>query len=561
MPPGRSRERREELVGPHAQLLADDRAPPPRRPASRAARADRPGSAGRSRDQLCDEPVPGGARQRPAQLLARGPSARAASGRRSPTRRTGRRDGTRGSSKRRAGSRRRLAERGRRCRPCPSRRRSGVDLATPSPQRASAGSRSSSVVVVTKACGSVRDAPDEVGPAGRDPAREKTSSRRRSGGRPSSAVRRSSSASLRARIAVRCWPRDAKEARSRLSSANARSSRWGPTSVVPFQSSFSAVSREPPGQRVAGVSPAVGAALLTYATSRRIPSSGAISAWAAASGAGELARAARWRASSDAPPRPRGASRPRRGSWSRARLLLADRPQERGCAAPARARRWRGRRRRPGSAAAASASRAARRSDGGPDDEQHLLGREDDTPQDAGQRRRSARHPVDADPLPSPGGPLADQRHVQRPAAGDAGRSRRPSTRAKGAVPADHLGVGPGPVRATRGRAGRCASRRLVLPAALGPQTRWGPGPNVAVERIVRAEPGEARARSSRVVPGRGARPPGSALGGRPDRHHDVRVVTSVGRPEDARRERPVQLDRRSGRRRRSGGRRPGTGR
>ena len=37
-----------------------------------------------------------------------------------------------------------------------------------------------------------------------------TSSRRRSGGRPSSAVTRSSSASLRARIAVRCWPREAK---------------------------------------------------------------------------------------------------------------------------------------------------------------------------------------------------------------------------------------------------------------------------------------------------------------------------------------------------------------
>ena len=70
------------------------------------------------------------------------------------------------------------------------------------------------VVVVTNACGraAIRRTRWTAGP-GR--AREKTSSSRSSGGRPSRAVRRSSSASLRARIAVRCWPREANAARSR----------------------------------------------------------------------------------------------------------------------------------------------------------------------------------------------------------------------------------------------------------------------------------------------------------------------------------------------------------
>ena len=80
-----------------------------------------------------------------------------------------------------------------------------------------------------------------------------TSSRSSSGGSPvGTASSRSSWASLQARIAVRCWPRDANPDRSRPSRSNARSSRCGPTSVAPFQTSFSAVSAKPSPERVLG---------------------------------------------------------------------------------------------------------------------------------------------------------------------------------------------------------------------------------------------------------------------------------------------------------------------
>ena len=109
------------------------------------------------------------------------------------------------------------------------------------PAARSPGSRSPSVVVVTNAWGS--SAIRRTRWARRSGSSSlNTSSSRRSGGRSSSAVRTSSSASLKARIAVRCWPREANPARSRPSSSNARSSRCGPMSVVPFQTSFSAVS-------------------------------------------------------------------------------------------------------------------------------------------------------------------------------------------------------------------------------------------------------------------------------------------------------------------------------
>ena len=82
-----------------------------------------------------------------------------------------------------------------------------------------AGSRSSRVVVVTNAWGRAairRTRCDRRSGS----SSENTSSSRSSGGRPSRAVRRSSSASLKARIAVRCWPRDANAARSRPASSN-----------------------------------------------------------------------------------------------------------------------------------------------------------------------------------------------------------------------------------------------------------------------------------------------------------------------------------------------------
>src|SRR6185436_17650021 len=99
----------------------------------------------------------------------------------------------------------------------------------------SAGSRSSSVVVVTNAWGS--SAIRRTRWARRaGSSSEKTSSRSRRGWRASFAETRSSSASLRARIAVRCWPREAKAERSRPASTKAASSRCGPMSVVPFHS-------------------------------------------------------------------------------------------------------------------------------------------------------------------------------------------------------------------------------------------------------------------------------------------------------------------------------------
>ncbi len=51
-------------------------------------------------------------------------------------------------------------------------------------------------------------------------------------------------------------------------------------------------------------------------------------------------------------------------------------------------------------------------------DEEHLLGREEHRPQDAGERRRPTRDPVDADPLPTTTGALADERDLD-------GRGRR----------------------------------------------------------------------------------------------------------------------------------------
>ena len=70
----------------------------------------------------------------------------------------------------------------------------------------------------------------------------KTSSSRSRGGSPSGEVSRWTSASLRARIAVRCWPREANAASGRSSRRKTMSSRWGPTRVAPFHSSLSAVS-------------------------------------------------------------------------------------------------------------------------------------------------------------------------------------------------------------------------------------------------------------------------------------------------------------------------------
>ena len=226
----RAGERRQQLARSHPQLrchdrlvgLHDDRV---RAPGARAGMT--PTAGGHA---LGDERLPGRV-ARASRSSSSSPSARAASGSRSPIR-SGRRPARLGSLGVHA---RRRATEPRRCR----RRRhpppSGV------PIERSAGSRSSSVVVVTNAWGSAAIRRTRCARRSGSSS-ENTSSRSSSGGRPSSAVSRSSSASLNARIAVRCWPRDANVASVRPSSSNATSSRCGPTSVEPFQTSFSAVS-------------------------------------------------------------------------------------------------------------------------------------------------------------------------------------------------------------------------------------------------------------------------------------------------------------------------------
>ena len=164
------------------------------------------------------------------------PRARAASGTRSPTRVIGRRRGvvTPAPAQDRAG------------RPSGSARTSQVRAIA-----RSAGSRSSSVVVVTNAWGS--SAMRRTRCERRSGSSSlKTSSRSSRGGRPSSSVSRSSSASLKARMAVRCWPREAKPARSRPDRSKARSSRCGPTTRRAVPDLLLGGLDEASGERVAG---------------------------------------------------------------------------------------------------------------------------------------------------------------------------------------------------------------------------------------------------------------------------------------------------------------------
>ena len=205
-------ERGEQLRAAEAELLGDDR------------------RVGLDDDREAVDPDRRGRRRRPPGR------ARRRAGRRSPSPATGAaRPRGRGRARRRAAGRRSgpSARAGRSC-PGPAdpaagasgRRRRPIVGAAPPPRgttsqavaaATSAGSRSSSVVVVTNAWGSAairRTRCDRRSGS----SSEKTSSRSRSGGRPSCSVSRSSSASLKARIAVRCWPRDANPARSRSSS-------------------------------------------------------------------------------------------------------------------------------------------------------------------------------------------------------------------------------------------------------------------------------------------------------------------------------------------------------
>ena len=246
------REGGEELRSAQAQLLGDDR---------RVGLDDQA--------EALDADDPAGARRRPGTrsatrasnvAIARdrrssssSPRARAASGISSPRRTIGRRrvviarrsPTTTGPARRPRG------------RPPPASLTTSQAVA----MARSSGSRSSSVVVVMNDCGSAairRTRCDRRSGS----SSEKTSSSRSRGARPSIAVRTSSSASLSARIAVRCWPREAKLARSRPASSKTRSSRCGPISVDPFQTSFSAVSTRRRASASRGDSPGSGGAFV-----------------------------------------------------------------------------------------------------------------------------------------------------------------------------------------------------------------------------------------------------------------------------------------------------------
>ena len=448
-------------------------------PSTRTGR-EPPAAAGHA---LRHDGVPGGRRADPAELRPRARARAPPRARRSPTRLTGRRAGTRGSSKRRAGlmrppspgaHRRPRRRRARRRRATPSRRPAG-----PGPgRRASSSSRTPAAASAIRRTRCDRRAGSSS---------EKTSSRSRSGGRPSSAARRSSSASLRARIAVRCWPREANDARSRPSSSKARSSRCGPTSVVPFQSSFSAVSPSRRARASPAVSPGCGRRVRDVAQARASPSPGAISAWAAASGPASSPRSST-PALEDRRARLEELRVPERQLVAR-RLLLADRPQEVVALGqgPAVGREVRGvgreALRRPGRRG------PLRRSAGAPDDEEHLLGGEDDDAQHPGERGRPPRHAVDPDPLAAAGRALPDERDVEVRGAAvavapalDAGE-RRPQR-----IISASLG---GPVRGAAGQEDdRLEEARLAGRVRAPDELRARP--ERRLERVVGAEAGQA---------------------------------------------------------------------
>ena len=253
-----------------------------------------------------------------------------------------------------------------------------------------------------------------------------------------------------------------------------RSSRCGPTSVAPFQTSLSAVSTEPAGQGVPrrlargapGRSSRSGASGPPPAAS-----SGAISAWAAASGAARRSRRTQ----------PVGHD-PTAGVEERlvpepqlvaARAFLADRAQQAVALLERPAVRREGASRTRDDGRCASWSSDARRSPGEPTMRSISSGAKTTTrsgPSSAPARRPEAVHP---DPLPparagraGPGDRHLDRvvpRRGPRPGPGPcpSGSARRPPT-------SDAIG----PRRAGRSpRAGSSCRPRS------GPTTRCGPGP------------------------------------------------------------------------------------
>ena len=356
---------------------------------------------------------------------------------------------------------------------------SGADLPAVA-AATSAGSRSSSVVVVTNACG--RLAIRRTRWARRSgSSSEKTSSRRSSGGRPSCSVSRSSSASLNARIAVRCWPREAKPRQVAAAELEHEVVAVRPDQRRPVPDLLLRRLDETAGRASRGDSPGSAGAFVTYPTpSRAAPaSSGAISACARASGPARSSRS-RSRSATIAPPASRNVPSQNRSSSRDACSSRIERSRLFRC--------WRV---RPYVARSRGVGRRALRRelvDGRPaetrrpGDEEHLLRGEDDGPEQAGEAGRTARDAVDADPLPAlpaaPGRTRATSIVSVARRAFDAGQL---------AAPADELGVGRRPVRPAPGEQDdRLEEARLA--GRIRPDDELRPGPEGGLERCVRPQ-------------------------------------------------------------------------
>ena len=337
-PSGSRGEGGEQLLGPQPELLADDRRVASTRSVPSRAQAHRPAPAGRAA-RARRRALPGGGGPGQAQLLLEAEAPRRLGQQvADPARLAPARD--RSSSSGRAGARV-PAHRPRPDEPGPER---GVRDAPPrpSPMARSAGSRSSSVVVVMRAWGSAAIRRTRwLRRAGSSSLN--TSSSRRSGGRPSRLVRRSSSASLRARIAVRCWPREANVGQvAAPSSSKTRSSRCGPDQRRCRSRPPCRPSRRGAGRARRGSTRRAGPGRSSRSAGSADPSSGAISrgrppAARRAPRAGPPARRPR------SPRRRRAAARPRSGARRASGLLLADRPQQAVALRRAPGRTWRGR--------------------------------------------------------------------------------------------------------------------------------------------------------------------------------------------------------------------------
>ena len=317
---------------------------PPRR---RACLALERGPAGERADgrghPLGDERVPGAIaraqRSCSSRPELRGPP-RAAGRRRG----AGRRDGRRAvvEAARRAHRRRRPGARRRRCRPAA--RRPAVRTAprrargAAGPGRGPRGSSSSRTPGAASAIRRTRWA-RRAGSSS-----QKTSSSSRSGGRPSSAVSRSSSASLRARIAVRCWPREANAARSRPSSSEREvvAVRADERRAVPDLLLGGLAPAGAPGRRAA-VSPGGRGALRGVARASSAPLLGGDLRVGRGEGLGRAPRAAAGARSRTAAPGLEQRRVPDAQLVAAVACSSRIAPQEARCAGPGRARRSPGR--------------------------------------------------------------------------------------------------------------------------------------------------------------------------------------------------------------------------